>query len=578
MKSSVFLRSLIGYVLITVLLAGLVLLFSFQMIRDHYIHTLANDLENLGITMRLKIAPIMEGDNVDTLDIAVKRLGADIETRITVIEPNGVVLADSEEDPKAMDNHRRRPEVAEALEGKVGQSVRFSRTVKQDMLYVAVPVERNGKIIGTLRVSLFLSEINSLLNDLRIKMLQIAAIIIIVSLGIAALLSRGLSKPISQLVNASRRVAAGDFDVSVLFKKEDELKELADSFNHMVSQIKTLIAELSHEKEALNSIISSIREGILVLDKKGKVVLSNDSLQRIVHTDTLKDKHYWKLIRVPKLSQLIDAVQHKEDAIKSGEIVIDGRTYMCSATYLSSAEQIVLTLHDITEIVRVARMKKEFVFNVSHELRTPLTAIKGFVETLEQEKGANSKHYLDIITRHTDRLINIVKDLQTLSQLEVDEKETLQLEDVNLEKLIDPILKMFDQELKKKNLTLTLDIAENLPHIKGDPFKLEQVLMNLIDNAIKYTEEGGIRISVGQNHSQIKIEIEDSGIGIPKEHLSRIFERFYVVDKSRSRKMGGTGLGLSIVKHIIHAHKGEIRVESEPRKGSKFTLFLPKSQ
>jgi len=577
MKNSVFFRSLIGYVFITALLVGLVLLFSFQMIKNHYVHTLANDLKNLGITMRLNIAPLIENGSTDTLDVAVKRLGAEIETRITVIDPDGVVLADSEEDPKSMDNHKRRPEVAEALEGKVGQSVRFSRTVKEDMLYVAVPVERSGKIIGTLRVSLFLSEINSFISDLRIKMLQIAAIIFMVSLGIAAFLAKGLSKPISELVNASRRVAAGDFDVNVLFKKKDELKELADSFNHMVSQIKTLIAELSHEKEALNTIISSIKEGILVLDKRGKVILSNDSFKRIVHTETLKDKHYWELIRVPKLSQLIDSVQHKEDTIISDEIVIDRRNYMCSATYLGSAGQIVITLHDITELVRVTTMKKDFVFNVSHELRTPLTAIKGFVETLEQEKGADSKQYLDIIKRHTDRLIKIVQDLQMLSQLEVEEKETLQLEDVNMKDLIEPILKMFEPELKKKNLDVTLNIGEDLPTIKGDPFKLEQVFMNLIDNAIKYTEEGGIRISVEQNHSGIKIEIEDTGIGIPKERLSRIFERFYVVDKSRSRKMGGTGLGLSIVKHIVHAHKGEIRVESEGRKGSKFILFLPKS-
>ncbi len=577
MKSSVFFKSFLGYVLITVLLAGLVLLFSFEMIRNHYIHILANDLKNLGITMRLKMAPLMEGDGLDTLDIAVKRLGAEIKTRITIIDTDGVVLADSKEDPKSMDNHKRRPEVAEALEGKVGQSVRFSRTVKEDMLYVAIPVERNSKVIGTLRVSLFLSEINSLINNIKIKMLQIAAIIIMVSLGIAAFLSKGLSKPISELVNASRRVAAGDFGVNVLFKKKDELKELADSFNHMVSQLKTLISELSHEKEALNTIISSITEGILVLDKKGKVVLSNDSFQKIIHTETVKEKYYWELIRVPKLSQLIDNIQRKEDTIISDEVVIDGRNYMCSATYLSSAEQTVLTLHDITTIVRVARMKKEFVFNVSHELRTPLTAIKGFVETLEHEKGADNKHYLDIIKRHTDRLINIVQDLQMLSQLEVEEKETLQLEDVNFKDLIEPILKMFEQELKKKNLSVTLNIEENLPNIKGDPFKLEQVFMNLIDNAIKYTEEGGIRISVEQNHSQIKIEIEDSGIGIPEEHTSRIFERFYVVDKSRSRKMGGTGLGLSIVKHIVHAHKGEIRVESVVRKGSKFTITLPKS-
>jgi two-component system phosphate regulon sensor histidine kinase PhoR len=340
----------------------------------------------------------------------------------------------------------------------------------------------------------------------------------------------------------------------------------------MVTRIKKLVTELSLEKEALNIIIASIQEGIVVLNKKGKILLSNDSFGKIVNNTAVKDKFYWELIRSHKLGKLIENIG-RENAVASEEIEINERNYICSAAFLSSAEQIVLTLHDITEILQVTKMKKDFVANVSHELRTPLTAIKGFVETLEQEKNVKTKHYLDIIKRHTDRLINIVQDLQLLSELE--EKEKLELENVNLQKLVNNIFRMFNQRLKEKNLYFKLNVADNFPAIKADSFKLEQMFINLIDNALKYTEKGGITITVDQVNSSVKIEIEDTGIGIPGEHLSRIFERFYVVDKSRSRKMGGTGLGLAIVKHIVQAHKGEINIESKVNKGSKFTIILP---
>ena len=573
MKRSVFLKTFSGYLLITLLLSVLILLFTFATIKDHYIQTLTNDLKNLATTLKLEVIPLLKENKFDKLDTLVKGLGAEIKTRITVIAPDGMVLADSEKDPKAMENHSRRLEIIQALEGKTGKSLRFSRTIKEEMLYVAILINEEDTVLGVLRVSLFLSEINGLLNNLKTKILQIAIIIIAVSLFIAVIFSKSLSKPISELVSASHRVASGDFDVMILSKRKDELRELAESFNHMVTQIKKLVTELSLEKEALNIIIASIHEGIVVLNKKGKILLSNDSFGKIVNNTAVKDKFYWELIRSHKLGKLIENIG-RENAVVSEEIEINERNYICSAAFLSSAEQIVLTLHDITEILQVTKMKKDFVANVSHELRTPLTAIKGFVETLEQEKNVKTKHYLDIIKRHTDRLINIVQDLQLLSELE--EKEKLELGNVNLQKLVNNIFKMFNQRLTEKNLYFKLNIADKFPAIKADSFKLEQMFINLIDNALKYTEKGGITITVGQINSSIKIEIEDTGIGIPEEHLSRIFERFYVVDKSRSRKMGGTGLGLAIVKHIVQAHKGEINIESKVNKGSKFTIILPR--
>ncbi|KPK73650.1 hypothetical protein AMJ87_01140 [candidate division WOR_3 bacterium SM23_60] len=576
MKTSFFLKSLQGYVLITLLLAALVFIFSLSIIKTHYISTLSNDLEHLSTALLLRLTPLVDKNATDSLNMITTEVGATINTRITVIDPQGRVLADSKENPEDMDNHRWRPEIAQALEGEPGTSVRFSRTVKKEMLYVAVPMVKQGETIGVVRTSLFLDDINTLLNALGMRILLICAIIAAASLILAVLFSRNLSKPIRELVHASRRVAVGDFDVTVLFKRRDELKELADSFNDMVSQIKTLFNEVSLEKEALNTIIASIQEGVLVLDKHGRIVLCNDGFRKITNLLPVEGKYYYEVIRTPKLGQLLDTVLQKADAVVHDELRIGNRTYVCSGTFLSAAQQTVLTLHDITELLGVATMKKDFILNVSHELRTPLTAIKGFVETMEQEGKAQSKHYLDIIKKHTDRLINIVQDLQVLSQLE--ETERIELEEVNLRQLLETIRKLFEQRLKEKGLVFTIDIARDVSSIIADPFKLEQMFINLIDNAIKYTEKGEISLTAEPHDTSAKIRLKDTGVGIPEQHLTRIFERFYVVDKSRSRKMGGTGLGLSIVKHIVQAHNGTIEVSSEVNKGTTFTIILPKSR
>lgn len=561
-----------GYLFIICILSVLIIPLSFKAVKVHHIETLTNSLRNLSSTLQLKISPLLADGRFDKLDLLVKSLGNQIQTRITVIDSTGLVLADSEEYPELLGNHRKRPEIMEALKGEIGTTLRFSTTVKEEMLYVAIPLERDGNITHILRMSLFLKEINSLLHTLKRNIFVITMVIVTFSLLIALFFSRNLSKPIRTLNSASRKVAHGDFDVRVILHNKDEFKELADSFNYMTNQIKTLFSRLSHQKEELKSIITSIKEGLCVLDRKGKILICNKSFERIVQNDSAKGRFYWEVLREITFGELIRKTR-KEKANLESEVTLNEKVYLCSATFCNK-DELVATLHEITKIKNLEKTKKDFAVNVSHELRTPLTAIKGFVETMEEDIEEKNKYYLDVIKRNTNRVISIVDDLLLLSKLE-EKNGPLEIGEVNLKDLVENVLKIFGQRLKEKNIHLRYTFDEGLPLLFADPFKLEQVFINLIDNAIKYTEKGEIQISLRQQGNAVTIQIRDTGIGIPKEHLPRIFERFYVVDQSRSRKLGGTGLGLSIVKHIVLLHKGRIEVKNIPGDGTKFIISLP---
>jgi len=280
------------------------------------------------------------------------------------------------------------------------------------------------------------------------------------------------------------------------------------------------------------------------------------------------------VVRIPRFTELVKKVQDEKVNYSVEELSLHGTCFLCSISYLAEREETVVILSDITEMKHVETMKKDFVVNVSHELRTPLTAIKGFVETLEETIDEKNRHYVGIIKRHTKRLVNIVEDLLTLSEL--DERETaLVLDEVNPEDLLRNISLIFEPRMREKGLSWTWNIEPDMSGIKADSFKLEQALINLIDNAVKYTEQGSITLSLKRRDNRVVIEVSDTGIGISEEHLSRIFERFYVVDKSRSKKFGGTGLGLSIVKHIVLLHNGTIDVKSTPAHGTTFSISLP---
>ena len=573
MKRSVFFKIFAGYFLLTCGLAGAIFFFSYRISRTYYEKTLADDLEKLCSVLLVTATPLVEQQRFSELDAAVKRIGPSIGTRITIIGPKGEVLADSEKNPATMENHLSRPEMIMALHGGLGSSMRYSTTVQENMLYVAVPIRKDGAIAGVLRTSLFMHTINRMLEDFTDAIASTALAIMVLGLLVSLVLSRRLTRPIRKLSRASKLIAAGDFNVRVFLDNNDELREFADSFNTMTGKIRGLFDEVSMQKQELDNIIASMNEALLVLDQDSRITLANDAFRRMAPDQPLEGRFFWEIIRVPELGDIVKKVRAGHGR-HIAEVPIEGSTFLCSASFIDQKHETLLVLLDISDIKNMERMKKDFVVNVSHELRTPLTAIKGFVETmLDDSDGPSSRHYLEIIKRHTDRLINITKDLMALARLE--REDELETEPLDLKALIDQVLVLYEARLQEKQLALQLDIDSGLSNMRADPFKIEQLFINLLDNAITYTEQGGITITARREQGQALITIADTGMGIAAEQLPRIFERFYVTDKSRSRKFGGTGLGLAIVKHIVLLHQGAIDVESTPGRGTKFIIRLP---
>jgi len=568
----------LAYYFLIIAMAVLALAFlATKEIERHYLKKIGEDLKIRAELIKESFADHLYDGDITDIDPIVKKLGNRIDTRITIIAPDGVVLGDSEEDPERMENHATRPEIKRALKGQVGKSIRYSTTLKQRMMYVAIPVEKSGQVVGVVRASLPLEEIRGLMGTMNRNIAHFTILLLMFALVLAYLSSRLLTKPIKNMVDTTRKIASGDFKARIFAKRKDELGELAAALNEMAQRLEDSFVSLSSERQELEAIISSTVEGVVVLDGRGRVVLANGSFKSMFELPaSIRGKFYWEILRNPDFKTFVEDIS-REGKIKVKEIRFRDKVYLASGVLLSGEDgRKVAVFHDITEFKRLERIKADFVANVSHELRTPLTAIKGFVETLEEEATPAQQHFLQIIKRHSDRLINLVNDLLILSKLE-DRELKLEIQDVNLRELASDVLRMFEGKMKEKNLKADLLVGDDAVMMCGDPFLLEQLFINLIDNAIKYNiENGEIKVKLSSMEGYIKIEIVDTGIGIAKDHLERIFERFYVVDKSRSRELGGTGLGLSIVKHITLIHNGRIEVKSQPGKGTTFTVILPK--
>jgi two-component system phosphate regulon sensor histidine kinase PhoR len=576
MRKSIFFKVFGGYVVLLVLLSAAFLFFSFSTIKRHYLDTLGRDLENIGYSLEARVFGFVDENRLSDLESFFQEHGKKIGARLTMIDPQGVVLADSERDPTTMENHRFRPEISRALEGRPGRSLRYSSTIKEDMLYVALPLIRNGRVEEVLRLSLFVRDINILIRAVRKDIGLAVAIVIGLSLIGAFLFSRSLTRPLRELMKASQKVAAGDFNATVRVRSSDEWKDLGQSFNVMTSEVKMLFDDLRKRKEELDNIMASMQEGLLVLDDTGKIVLANRSAKLLIDQEVPEGKYFWEVVRMTPFVDLIRLVK-EENKSRTTEVVFGEKNILCRAAFLPAQNGVVVTFHDVTEMQNLAKMKKDLVLNVSHELRTPLTAIRGYAETLEEVVDEQTRNYVLTILRHTDRLIMIVEDLITLATLE-EKAVALEVENVDLKMVAENVVRIFEPKAKEKNLTLRLEAEPGLPDIEGDPFRLEQMLINLVDNAIKYTENGRVDVVLRKDNGRVAIEVVDTGIGIPEEDQARIFERFYVVDKSRSRKAGGTGLGLSIVKHIVSLHGGEVLLESRPGTGSRFIVLLPQRE
>ena len=569
-----FRKLLVEHFVIITITVTLILFVSFTEIRHHYIDTLTSTLTEKANILAPTVTSMLHEHDIDRIDSFVDSMGELANIRITVVDTAGVVLGDSKKDPHMMENHRNRPEIMAAYAGRIGTSIRYSTTLKQHMLYVAIPIVKDGHLLGVLRTSMSLHRIDYLLGRLRSKILRYSIIMLLIMVIITTYFTKRISAPIREMLNVVHEMSSGNLSVRIHSTSRDEIGRLANAFNHMATEMERMFHEITVEREKLHTIIANLHEGLLVMRQTGTIILVNNSLKNIVG-NTAVGKFYWQVLRYPDFMKLIEQLLQSRQPTHS-EVVIDDKTYLCSAT-MTPTYDIIVVFHDITEMKQLERMKRDFVVNVSHELRTPLTAIKGFVETIEEmTNDTQIQHYLQIIKRHTDRMINIVADLLTLAKLE---DKTLQLDKqkIYLPDIASDVIKIFTPNAQRKGLTIEMKLHEPIPEIEADPSLLEQLIINLIDNAIKYTDEGKVVLEISHNDNFVKLTVKDTGIGIPAEHINRIFERFYVVDKSRSKRHGGTGLGLSIVKHIVLLHNGKIDVKSTPGKGSTFTVYLPTS-
>jgi len=569
-----FRKLLVEHFVIITITVTLILFVSFTEIRHHYIDTLTSTLTEKANILAPTVTSMLHEHDIDRIDSFVDSMGELANIRITVVDTAGVVLGDSKKDPHMMENHRNRPEIMAAYAGRIGTSIRYSTTLKQHMLYVAIPIVKDGHLLGVLRTSMSLHRIDYLLGRLRSKILRYSIIMLLIMVIITTYFTKRISAPIREMLNVVHEMSSGNLSVRIHSTSRDEIGRLANAFNHMATEMERMFHEITVEREKLHTIIANLHEGLLVMRQTGTIILVNNSLKNIVG-DTAVGKFYWQVLRYPDFMKVIEQLLQSRQPTHS-EVVIDDKTYLCSAT-MTPTYDIIVVFHDITEMKQLERMKRDFVVNVSHELRTPLTAIKGFVETIEEmTNDTQIQHYLQIIKRHTDRMINIVADLLTLAKLE-DKTIQLDKQKIYLPDIASDVIKIFTPNAQRKGLTIEMKLHEPIPEIEADPSLLEQLIINLIDNAIKYTDEGKVVLEISHNDNFVKLTVKDTGIGIPAEHINRIFERFYVVDKSRSKRHGGTGLGLSIVKHIVLLHNGKIDVKSTPGKGSTFTVYLPTS-
>ncbi|MBE3130580.1 MAG: HAMP domain-containing protein [Acidobacteria bacterium] len=573
MKKTLFLRVFLGYAAVIFLLALAVMFFAPPQMRRHHIEERAAGLEHMALLLEGQVLPYLTGTGTGDLAGFVASVGRKTATRITVIDAAGNVLADSEKEARDMENHLYRPELQAALQGEKRMSIRQSSTLKQEMMYMSVPLEAGGKVVGALRLSFFMKDLEALLDALRGDLLKIVGLVTLFALAIAFFLSRSVSRPVREFIGASARVSSGDFEVVVSTRRSGEFRDFAHGFNAMAGKLKAMFGEIRVQNEEINGILASIREGLCVLDKDLRVVLCNASFRRIIRNDAPEGRYFWEVVRNSRLGDVVRKVRESR-AEASEETPVGERDYFCNIAYLAAGDRLVVTLHDITEFRALEKIKKDFVVNVSHELKTPLTAIKGFVETMEPKAEEENRPYLEIVRRNTDRLIAIVEDLLTLSQLE-DRGMKVERTEVHVRPLAESILGLFEKRAREKGLTLTLESSPDLPSIQADPLQVEGLLLNLLDNAVKYTDKGRVTVRLGTRDGRLAIEVEDTGLGIDSVHVPHIFERFYVVDKSRSKKLGGTGLGLSIVKHIVLAHQGTVAVKSRLTEGTTVTVLLP---
>ena len=547
-------------------------------------HTRDTLLAEARLMARVVERPLAEGRSADDIDAIVDVAAREVQARVTIIAPDGRVLADSSlsgPELAGVENHAHRPEVMEALRSGAGSAVRHSTTVDVDLLYAAVPVRHEGRVIGISRVAYPLFGIEEQAQEVARSVALALAVAFVVAVLLAVLLSAPLAGPLREMMESARRFAAGDLSARTRIARGDEIGELARILDRSADQLQARLNELAGERARTETILSAMDSGLLAVDHRGSVILANESLRRSLDLPDPRGQHYVEVIRHPEVGRVLEAVL-RTGRPQALEVRIHHlrRVYALNAGPFPGREGMphgaVLTFQDVTERRRVDEVRRDFVANASHELRTPLTSIRGFVEALEDgglEDTPTARRFLEKIRTHADRMAALVADLLELSRLESGERPP-HWERVDAEGVVDDVVGALAGLAGAKRIEVATDVK--VETVETDRERLRGMLENLVENALKYTPtEGRVSVTARADDGVAVFEVADDGPGIAAEHLPRIFERFYRVDKARSRELGGTGLGLSIVKHLAESLGGTVEVTSEPGRGSRFTVRLP---
>lgn len=511
--------------------------------------------------------------------------------RVTFIAADGKVNGDSDSDPTKMDNHYNREEIREARETGEGYSKRHSDTTNRTMLYVALPIVQQNQIIGYARLSMSLEEIETTITTLWWGLLGGLLVVFAIAGAVSFRIAHQLTRPLEKITRVARQITNMNYKSRVHIRNQDEIGQLGQAINTMADSLQVQMNRIRENETRLSSVLDNMVSGVVMIDEQGVIVLLNRPAEEIMGftSKELIGKPFDGAKLPFELTQMIQECMDRNERIRDemNFYFPEERMLEVNLVPMIQVEQewagLVIVLHDITAIRRLEKVRSEFVANVSHELKTPVAAVKGFAETLlagAMNDPAIAKQFLQIIFDESERLNRLIGDILELSKVE-SKRIPLQFSPVHLNSFLSKTLEMMQTEAEKKSIDLSLQASEEL-YLEADEDRLGQIMINLLSNGINYTPEGGkVKVKAmsilggNQEAEKIRIVISDTGIGIPKKDLPRIFERFYRVDKARSRSSGGTGLGLSIVKHLVELHKGTIRVESDLGIGSRFIIELP---
>ena len=574
---------------------GALLLFTVMLIsvgailffRSFYLETIRTRMaEEARVTGEFLLPLLVDYPNInlEKIDALINRAGKQTRARITLIAPDGVVLGDSAYDAPLLDNYLLLPEILAARDERVGSYLRFSPAGSIEVLYIAVSLAVDGQHFGFLRLALPLSELNSAILHMKYGLLAGLLLVMLLLFGISLKLSSSLTVPLAQMVDVVKQIGGGDLKSRIYLINRTEIASLADAINRMADSLHIQVRQAMEKKDQLEAILTTMVEGVIVFDSDIRAVMANPAAEEMLglQKGTWRGRRDLEIIRSAELHEKISTVsrekiflEHEMNTFFPDKKVLSISLMPLRAEIVKKAG-VLAVIHDITRLRRLEDIRADFAANVSHELRTPLTAIRGFAETLldgAYNQPESALRFARIIHNEAERLSELIEDVLNLSKIESG-RVAIAKESVDVRELVREVMGRLQERMKQH--TIKVEIPADLPPIQGDRGLLAQALQNLLDNAVKYTQlQGVIAVNAKQQEGEILLAVKDNGIGIPEAAKERIFERFYRVDRARTRRFGGTGLGLAIVKHIVEAHKGGLQLNSIEGKGTEVIMSLP---